>query len=67
MALGISEANAVNVLLRALYGPYDRDPLPEPGQAAVDEAAVLLAGKAHKALGAGYTAADVQAKARARG
>jgi hypothetical protein len=66
VALGISEANAVNVVLRALYGPSERDPLPAPGQQAVDEAAAVLAEKAHRALGAGITAADIRAKAAAR-
>ncbi|WP_134324690.1 hypothetical protein [Cumulibacter soli] len=50
----ITEASAVNVLLECLYRG-----LGENGD--VDRSAKVLAGKAHKVLGAGVTPAEIDA------
>jgi hypothetical protein len=57
MALTISEANAVNVILRAMLGQEV-----EPRQ--LQMCASLLAGKAHKTLGAGLRDSDVNTRRR---
>ena len=59
----ITEANAVNQILRAAVMP-NRGLLSVP---AVREAAVLLADKAHKALGAGLRGEDVFDRASSYG
>jgi hypothetical protein len=66
MALTVSEAAAVNTLLRAVYGPlpYDEGELPQ--QERVDEAALLLAEHANKTLHAGWSREHLERKIAAR-
>lgn len=54
MALTITEANAVNVVLRHLLDDTD------DSAGRLQEAAELLANKANKTLGAGLTVRDIR-------
>lgn len=67
MAVGVSEAAAINVLVRALYvttdgGDWSKDK--PPTKAEVDAAAKLLAGSASKKLGAGVRPEQVTSRRR---
>lgn len=61
MALTISEASAVNVLLSRLLAGIDGPPADE-----TEEAMILLADHAYKPLGAGWDGARVRAAVKER-
>lgn len=58
--MNISEANAVNHLLRYVMDYHGRDDLSPATSGGAREAAILLAGKANKALHAGLTGDEVR-------
>lgn len=61
MALTVTEANAVNVLARALYPEARNAPQVPPSAGAVLEAASFLLGRAQATLGAGLGPRDLPA------
>lgn len=60
MSLTVTEASAVNVVLRHLYGVPGHVPAPTPTDVQVADAARVLAASAHKRLAAGFRPEDVR-------
>lgn len=61
MALTVTESNAVNVLVRAVYPDARNAPAEPPTPGAVLEAATFLLGRAQATLGAGLGPRDLPA------